>query len=107
MSKKITIPADIGSRITVSINNTKYVYATGVEVTVPDEAAACIADMLANRPSGTRESATDEMLGDVADSISSLDERVTAAEGDIEGLDERVTALETPETPETPETTEP
>lgn len=40
MSKSITIPSGLGSRITVIINGVSYVYKPGDTVTVPDEVAA-------------------------------------------------------------------
>lgn len=62
MSQSITIPADRGSRITVTINGVKYVYAAGETATVPDEVAAAIADMLAMDPGGTRQTAFHEEM---------------------------------------------
>ncbi len=105
MSKSITIPADRGSRITVRINGVEYTYAAGATVTVPNEVAACIANMLANDPGGTRQSAKDELLagvtadiGGLEDDLEALDTRVTALDdeggGAIALLDARATALE-------------
>lgn len=94
MSKSITIPSNRGSRITVKINETEYVYAAGATVTVPDEVAAQIADMIANDPGGTRATATDELLAgvtgdisDLMDAVGALDDRVTALEEAAEGDD--------------------
>jgi hypothetical protein len=73
MSKTITIPSDRGSRIIVDINGVEYVYAAGATVTVPDEVAACIADAVAMKPGGHRESKFDE-------AHESLEARVEALE---------------------------
>ena len=87
MSKTITIPSDRGSRIIVDINGVEYVYAAGATVTVPDEVAACIADAVAMKPGGHRESAFEEEManimggiGEAAAAITSLDSRVDALE---------------------------
>ena len=60
MSKTITIPSDRGSRVIVEINGVQYIYAAGSTVTVPDAVAACIADSVAMKPGGYRESKFDE-----------------------------------------------
>lgn len=99
MSKSITIPSNRGSRITVKINETEYVYAAGATVTVPDEVAAQIADMIANDPGGTRETATDELLAGVAKDIDDLKDAVGDLEDAVDDLDDRVTALEGDDTP--------
>ena len=84
MAKSIIIPADRGSRITVWINGVEYVYAAGATVTVPDEVAAAIADMLAMDPSGTRESALGEALNQV-------NQEITEIAADVEDLKEHGT----------------
>ena len=101
MSKSITIPSDRGSRITVVINGMTYVYQAGATVTVPDEVAAAIANMLAMNPGGTRKTMLDEMLegvsgdiDDVKEDISDIKDDIDDIKDDIDALDERVTALE-------------
>lgn len=93
MSKTITIPADRGSRLFITVNGTEYACAAGITMTVPDEVAEVIANMLAEDPGGTRKSAKDEFLESVTGEAAELD-------GKIEGLDTRLTALDTPETGE-------
>ena len=73
MSKSITIPTDRGSRVIVEINGVQYIYAAGSTVTVPDAVAACIADSVAMKPGGYRESKFDE-------AHESLEARVEALE---------------------------
>lgn len=94
MSKSITIPSDRGSRITVVINGVTYVYQAGATVTVPDEVAAAIANMLAMDPGGTRKTMLDEMLEGVNGDIDDVKEDISDIKDDIDALDERVTALE-------------
>lgn len=94
MSTSITIPSDRGSRITVVINGVTYVYQAGATVTVPDEVATAIANMLAMDPGGTRKSMRDEMLEGVSGDIDDVKEDIDDIKDDIDALDERVTALE-------------
>lgn len=94
MSTSITIPSDRGSRITVVINGVTYVYQAGATVTVPDEVAAAIANMLAMDPGGTRKTMLDEMLEGVSGDIDDVKEDISDIKDDIDALDERVTALE-------------
>jgi hypothetical protein len=82
----------------ITINGVIHVYAAGATVTVQDEVAALIDDILADVPSGTRKSAADELLEGVTDGIDALDVRVTALDDETDGavpaLDARVTALD-------------
>lgn len=94
MSTSITIPSDRGSRITVVINGVTYVYQAGATVTVPDEVAAAIANMLAMDPGGTRKTMLDEMLEGVNGDIDDVKEDISDIKDDIDAIDERVTALE-------------
>lgn len=100
MSKTITIPSDGGSRVYVTINGRNYVFTAGETVTVPDEVAALLADNLAIKPKGTRETAQDEALAGVTAKISGIETDVSELEGDVDALDTRVSALDTPETGE-------
>ena len=109
MSKTIKMPTDRGSRITVEINGKKYVYAAGVQYTVPDEVAAAIDNSLAEKPKDNPTSVKKSELAGVEAEIAALSstvggigDRVTAldntANGAVPALDTRVTALDTPET---------
>lgn len=72
MAKTIIIPSAIGSRITVTVNGVDYTYATGSEVTVPDEVAEVIERMIA-QPETKRETAVNEMLADIISRVDSLE----------------------------------
>lgn len=94
MSRSIVIPSDRGSRITVVINGKEYVYAAGATVTVPDEVAAVIADMLAMDPGGTRGTANEELLAGVEEEIAGVAGDLATLDGKVDGLDTRLTALD-------------
>lgn len=94
MAKTITIPADRGSRLFITVNGTEYAYAAGATVTVPDEVAEAIANMVAEDPGGYRKSAKDEFLEGVAGETATLDAKIDGVAGDVEDLDTRLTALD-------------
>jgi hypothetical protein len=86
MAKSIKIPDDRGSRITVWINGVEYVYAAGATVTVPDEVAAAIADMLAMDPSGVRETALEEAMEGYTGEIGNINAELGQVAADVEEL---------------------
>lgn len=101
MSKSITIPSDRGSRITVKVNGREYTYPAGASVTVPDEVAAAIENMLAMDPGGVRKSAdaaflegVEKEIDGVRDDIREVSDDIKEMEESIDDLDKRVTALE-------------
>lgn len=50
MSKTITIPASVGSRVTVVLNGQTYELPTGAEISVPDEVAELFDNNAKNAP---------------------------------------------------------
>lgn len=118
MAKTITIPTDLGyeNQMVLTINGKTYSYTPGDTVSVPDEAAALIADMERQQPGGIRTPAVQTDWNEKDSSSSAYiqnrpfytdgetvvplpDQYIPAAAAkaaDLEALEARVAALEAP-----------